>query len=144
MLAADDVRGLERPSEALPADVSREVLSTHNIHYIDINSLKERAEKNLQLRQAEIEKSRIIIDSKLAEFKTLYKERKIELAFGEIPRQVKAIKELAVNEVFSKEISSLDDKSKDILEKILSYVEKKYNAVAMKTAKEAFLSKKED
>jgi len=129
---------------ALPADVNPEVLSNNNIHYIDINSLKEKAGKNLQLRQAEIEKSNVIIDARLSEFKTLHKERKIELAFGEIPRQVKAIKELAVNEVFSKEISSLDDKSKDVLEKVLSYVEKKYNAVAMKTAKEAFLSKKEN
>lgn len=129
---------------ALPADVNAEVLIDHNINYIDINSLKKQAANNLLLRQKEIEKCKVIIENKLNEFKTLHKERKIELAFGEIPKQVKAIKDFAVNEVFLKEINSLDDKSKDVLDKVLTYVEKKYNAVAMKTAKEALLSKKED
>lgn len=126
---------------ALPADVDKQVLTTNNIHYIDINSLKIQAEKNLELRKNEIEKCKAIIKSKLDEFVAIYNERKIELAFGEIPKQVKAIKELAVNEVFLKEINSLDDKGKEVLDKVLNYVEKKYNAVAMKTAKEVLLSK---
>ena len=126
---------------ALPADVQADVLAENNINYININSLKEQAEKNLQLRHNEIDKCRGIIDSQLEIFRSLYNERKIELAFGEIPKQVKAIKDLAVNEVFLKEINSLDDKSKEVLDKVLSYVEKKYNAVAMKTAKEVLLNK---
>ncbi len=129
---------------ALPADVDAEVLKNNNITYIDINSLKSQAEKNLQTRVQEIEKCNAILENKLSEFKTLHKERKIELAFGEIPKQVKAIKELAINEVFLKEVNSLDDKSKEVLDKVLSYVEKKYNAVAMKTAKDALLNKKEN
>lgn len=129
---------------ALPADVDKEVLSKNNIHYIDINSLKSQAEKNLQLRHKEIVKCKSIIEQQLNEFTSLYNERKIELAFGEIPKQVKAIKELAVNEVFLKEINSLDDKSKEVLDKVLNYVEKKYNAVAMKTAKEVLLSKEQE
>lgn len=126
---------------ALPADVDKQVIENNNIHYIDINSLKSQAEKNLDLRKGEVDKCRAIIKTKLEEFISLYNERKIELAFGEIPKQVKAIKELAMNEVFSKEINSLDDKSKEVLDKVLNYVEKKYNAVAMKTAKEVLLSK---
>lgn len=126
---------------ALPADIDKQVIENNNIHYIDINSLKSQAEKNLDLRKGEVDKCRAIIKTKLEEFISLYNERKIELAFGEIPKQVKAIKELAMNEVFSKEINSLDDKSKEVLDKVLNYVEKKYNAVAMKTAKEVLLSK---
>jgi glutamyl-tRNA reductase len=129
---------------ALPADVDSKVIAENPVTYIDINSLKCRAEKNLQLRQHEVETCKVIIGEKLAEFREIHNERKIELAFGEIPKQVKAIKELALNEVFQKEINSLDDKSKEVLDKVLNYVEKKYNAVAMKTAKETFLSKKED
>ena len=64
----------------------------------------------------------------------------MELAFGEVPRQVKAIKDLAMNEVFAKEINQLDPQGKEVLSKVLSYMEKKYNAVAIKTAKEVFLS----
>ena len=66
----------------------------------------------------------------------------MELAFGQVPRQVKAIRELSVNEVFAREISSLDMQGKEVLDKVLSYMEKKYNAVAIKTAKEVFLSTK--
>jgi glutamyl-tRNA reductase len=127
----------------IPADVDAEVIKNNSVTYIDVNSLKERAAKNLELRKHEVEVCKEIVENKLAEFKELYNERKIELAFGEIPKQVKAIKELALTEVFSKEIGTLDDKSKEVLDKILNYVEKKYNAVAMKTAKDAFLSKKE-
>ena len=87
---------------ALPADIDKDVLSANNIHYIDINSLKEKAEKNLQSRHNEISKCKTIINSKLNEFEALYNERRVELAFGEIPKQVKAIKDLALNEVFLK------------------------------------------
>lgn len=128
---------------ALPADVDTDVLKANSIHYINISSLKEEAEKNLQLRQNEISNCKAIIKTKLEEFETLYNERRVELAFGEIPKQVKAIKDLALNEVFSKEINALDDKSKEVLDKVLSYVEKKYNAVAMKTAKEVLLNKEQ-
>ena len=128
---------------ALPADVDKEVLAANNIHYIDISSLKEQADKNLQLRHKEINKCLTIINSKLQEFENLCSERRIELAFGEIPKKVKAIKDLALNEVFQKEVNSLDDKSKEVLDKVLSYVEKKYNAVAMKTAKDVLLNKEQ-
>lgn len=129
---------------ALPADVDKEVLASNNIHYIDISSLKEQAEKNLQLRHKEINKCLTIINGRLQEFENLCSERRIELAFGEIPKKVKAIKDLALNEVFQKEVNSLDDKSKEILDKVLSYVEKKYNAVAMKTAKDVLLNKEQE
>lgn len=129
---------------ALPADVDKSVIASNNIHYIDINSLKEQAEKNIKLRQGEINKCEAIIKNKMKEFEALHDERRVELAFGEIPKQVKAIKDLALNEVFSKEISALDDKSKEVLDKVLSYVEKKYNAVAMKTAKDVLLNKDQE
>ena len=129
---------------ALPADVDTSVLNNNNIHYINISSLKAQAEKNLQLRQNEMGKCREIITNKLLEFETIHNERRVELAFGEIPKKVRAIKDLAMNEVFLKEINTLDDKSKEVLDKVLSYVEKKYNAVAMKTAKEVLLNKEQE
>lgn len=127
----------------LPANVDEEVIANNLVHYIDINSLKEQAETNMQLRKKEVEKCYHIIQNKTEEFKWLHKERRIELAFGEIPKQVKAIKEFAVNEVFTKEISTLDNTSKEVLEKVLAYVEKKYNAVAIKTAKDVLLNQKD-
>jgi glutamyl-tRNA reductase len=43
--------------------------------------------------------------------------------------------------VFAKDIESLDDKSKEVLEKIFNYVEKRYIAEPMKLAKEILLQK---
>ncbi|MDI1355393.1 MAG: glutamyl-tRNA reductase [bacterium] len=127
---------------SLPANVDEAVSKNKQVHYIDINSLRAQAEANLQLRRNEIVKCEEIISTKASDFDSLYAERKIELAFGEVPKQVKAIKDLAVNEIFAKEIDLLDLHSKEVLEKVLTYMEKKYNAVAIKTAKEVFLSNK--
>jgi glutamyl-tRNA reductase len=125
----------------LPSDVDQVIVKDNNkINYIDINSLKEQAENNLQLRKNEIIKCEQIIKAKTEQFNWLRKERRIEVAFGEVPKQVKAIKDLAINEVFAKEINSMDEQGKEILDKVLSYVEKKYNAVAIKTAKEVLLN----
>jgi hypothetical protein len=41
--------------------------------------------------------------------------------------------------VFVKEVNSLDENGKMVLEKLLTYIEKKYNALAIKTAKRVFL-----
>ena len=128
----------------VPANVSEEVLiENKKLTYIDINSLKQQAELNLQLRKNEIIKCLQIIKAKTEQFNWLQRERRIELAFGEVPRQVKAIKDIALNEVFVKEVNLLDHQSKEVLDKVLAYVEKKYNAVAIKTAKEVLMNAKD-
>lgn len=129
---------------SVPVNVSEDVVTGNNrITYIDINSLKEQAEANMQLRKLEVDKCEQIIKAKAQQFTWLHRERRIELAFGEVPRQVRAIKDLALNEVFAKEINLLDNQSKEVLDKVLAYVEKKYNAVAIKTAKNVLLNSKD-
>lgn len=125
---------------ALPANVHETVLADPQVHYIDINSLKAQAEANLQLRRNEVVKCEEIIGQRAQQFDALYRERRVELAFGNVPRQVKAIKELALNEVFAREVEALDEQGKQVLDKVLAYMEKKYNAVAIKTAKEVLLT----
>lgn len=124
---------------ALPSDVDKAVVANNDIHYIDIESLKKQAAENLLKREAEIDACKKIIANKVEEFKYLYQERQIELAFGEIPKQIKYIKETALNEVFAKELNGMDIQSKEVLEKVLNYMEKKYNALTIKTVKKVFL-----
>ncbi len=124
---------------SLPANVDASVASHKQVYYIDINSIKSKAESNLQLRKNEIVKCEEIIKQRAELFNSIYEERLIELAFGNVPKQVKAIKETALNEVFAKDIMRLDEPSKEVLDKVLSYMEKKYNAVAIKTAKDVLL-----
>jgi glutamyl-tRNA reductase len=52
---------------------------------------------------------------------------------------VKEIRERATTQVFNKEMEELDPKSREILEKMMDYMEKKYISVPMKMAKEIML-----
>ena len=124
---------------ALPADIDKRVVAQNDLFYIDIEALKKQADENLLKREGEVRACKVIIAHKVEEFKALYQERKIELAFGEIPKQIKYIKETALNEVFSKDLDNMDENSKEVLAKVLLYMEKKYNALAIKTAKKVFL-----
>ena len=126
----------------VPANVESSVATDRQVHYIDINSLREQAEQNLQLRKMEVEKCDAIVRDRCDQFYALHRERRIEIAFSEVPRQVKVIRDLALNEIFAQDINRLDDESREVLDKVLSYMEKKYNAVAIKTAKEVFLDHK--
>nr|MBA3706089.1 glutamyl-tRNA reductase [Bacteroidota bacterium] len=120
---------------AIPNDLDAEILNNYDVNLIAINNLQEIAKENLQAREQELQACKIIIEKNIEEFKQLLKTRKVELAMSEVPRKVKQIRETA-NEVFAKELKNLDVESKEVLDKILSYMEKKYISVPMKMAKE--------
>jgi len=72
-------------------------------------------------------------------FEYILKERSVELAMMEVPKKIKEIKSIAVNQVFKDEIDSMDEYSKEVLEKILGYMEKKYISGPMKLAKDILI-----
>ena len=129
---------------AIPGDIDPTALNPdENIHHINIAELKQIAEKNLAERAKEIEKCEEIIDHSLINFHDMYKEREIELAMREIPRKVKEIKDTAINEVYARELEGMNPESREVLDKIVSYLEKKYISVPMKMAKEVMLGQPE-
>jgi glutamyl-tRNA reductase len=75
----------------------------------------------------------------LEEYKILEQERKVELAMQSIPATIKEIKKTALGSVFLKEFEGLDEHSKEVIENILDYMEKKYISVPMKMAKAVLL-----
>lgn len=119
---------------AIPNDLDAEILNNYDVNLIAINNLQEIAKENLQTREQEMQACNTIIERNILEFKQILKTRKVELAMSEVPKKMKEIRETA-NEVFAKEILSLDSVSKEVLDKILSYMEKKYISVPMKMAK---------
>lgn len=125
---------------AIPNDLDAEILNNYDVNLIAINNLQEVAKENLQAREQEMQACNIIIEKNIIEFKQILKTRKVELAMSEVPKKMKEIRETA-NEVFAKEILSLDSGSKEVLDKILSYMEKKYISVPMKMAKDILLAK---
>lgn len=120
---------------AVPADVEHAVAKLNNVQYIGIDSLKTIARENLEHRQKELERCNKIIDSALTDFRKKMREREVEIAMKTLPGLLKEIRENATSKVFSKEVESLDSNSKEVLKKILDYMEGKYISVPMKITK---------
>ena len=57
----------------------------------------------------------------------------------DVPEKIRQIKDKAVNDVFANDINSLDEHSKEVLAKVLDYMEKKCISVPMIMAKEILL-----
>jgi len=121
---------------AIPNDVAPAVVHNNPIHYIEVESLKEVARKNIQERYNELVHAEDIISANITEFFTVLKQRRIELAMQEVPRKIKEIKNTAINGVFAEEISQMDEASREVLERVMNYMEKKYISVPMIMAKE--------
>jgi glutamyl-tRNA reductase len=126
---------------AIPNDLDAEILNSYDVNLIAVNNLQEVAKENLLAREQEMDACKIIIEKNIEDFKQILKTRKVELAMSEVPKKVKEIRETA-NEVFAKELKNLDTESKKVLDKILSYMEKKYISVPMKMAKEILTNQK--
>ena len=121
---------------AIPNDVAPAVIHNNLVHYIEVESLKEVARKNIQERYNELVHAEDIINNNITEFFTVLKQRRIELAMQEVPRKIKEIKNTALNGVFADEISQMDEASREVLERVMNYMEKKCISVPMIMAKE--------
>lgn len=121
---------------AIPNDLHEDVLSKFNVEYIDVKTLQDVADQNLKERYQELIKGEAIIEENIREFRPILKQRRVELAMKEVPEKIKEIKSRALNDVFAAEISSLDPNSREVLEKVMTYMEKKYISVPMVMAKD--------
>ncbi len=124
---------------AIPNNVDRQTVTSFNFNYIEIDGLKKLAKENLAIRSKEVIRATEIIEASLLEFKSLYTERQLEKAFHDMPVRIKEVKAKAINEVFRKEVDDLDDETKDLLERMLTYMEKKCIGIPMKVAKDTIL-----
>jgi glutamyl-tRNA reductase len=124
---------------SIPNDIAPEVIAENNPHYIDITALQTMASENMKERHKELEACHAIIEENISTFRSVLKERKVEIAMSLIPQKVKEIHETALNTVFAKDVEKMDTETREIVEKILSYVEKKYISVPMKMAKEILI-----
>lgn len=128
---------------AIPNDVTPAVIHNNPVHYIEVESLKEVARKNIQERYNELVHAEDIISNNITEFFSVLKQRRIELAMQEVPRKIKEIKNTAINGVFAEEISQMDEASREVLERVMNYMEKKYISVPMVMAKEILVNQSE-
>lgn len=96
----------------------------------------------MQFRKSELYIAEALLDEFVISFNELHKERRLELALQDIPNEVKAIKNNVLQQAFKKDIEALDANSKEVLEKVLQYMEEKYIALPFKAAKKNLLNKK--
>ena len=124
---------------AIPQDLDPVILENNDITYISVDFLQKISNQNLKERSKEIQHVEKILATSIIEFENLLKERNVELAMKTVPQSIKEIKNTAFSEVFKNDLESLDEHSKEVLEKIIGYMEKKYISGPMKLAKEILL-----
>jgi glutamyl-tRNA reductase len=122
---------------SVPNNVDRKVIQNYNVHYIEVEALKEKAKENLEHRLNAIEAVKTILADFMNQFITAFKQRLIERALHKVPEEIKSVKDRAINQVFAKEFETLDESSKDLLLRMMTYMEKGCINIPMKAAREA-------
>lgn len=125
---------------AVPNDTSPEVLENNPVTFIEVHSLQEIANSNLQERYEELIFAERIIEDNIQEFKPVLKQRRVEIAMREVPVKIKEIRNTAVNNIFADEIESMDPNSREVLERVMNYMEKKYISLPMVMAKDILIN----
>lgn len=125
---------------AIPQDLDSEILNKHSLDYISIEYLQRISNQNLKERTKEIQHVEEILKEGFTEFLSLLKERNVERAMSEVPQQIKSIKASAFNDVFRDDIENMDPQAREVLEKVIGYMEKKYISGPMKLAKKIILN----
>jgi len=124
---------------AIPQDLNPSISENNSLTHISVDLLQKISNQNLKERTKEVDHVMQIIELALVDFRIKVKERDVEVAMKSVPKQVKEIKSTAINDVFKKEIENMDEHSREVLEKVIGYMEKKYISGPMKLAKKIIL-----
>ncbi|HEY2583055.1 MAG TPA: glutamyl-tRNA reductase [Mucilaginibacter sp.] len=125
---------------AIPNDTDPKVIEKFPVNFIEVHSLNEVAKRNLQERYDELIHAEAIIDQNINAFILELKQRRVELAMRQVPEKIKEIRNTAINSVFAEEVQNMDKQSRETLEKVISYMEKKYISVPMIMAKDILIN----
>ena len=125
---------------AVPNDTHPDVLQKFPVNFIEVHSLNEVAKKNIQERYDELVHAENIISENIDAFLLELKQRRIELAMRQVPEKIKEIRNTALNSVFAEEVQGMDQQSREVLEKVINYMEKKYISVPMVMAKDILVN----
>lgn len=124
---------------SVPHNVDRAVADQFPINYIEIEGLRQLAKENLAFREQEVCSAKKILQQHVEEFPGHFRQRQLERAMQQVPTEIKAVKSRAMNEVFHKEVAQLDEETRRLLERMLTYMEKKCISIPMKAAREMTL-----
>lgn len=120
----------------LPSDIDPAVHANFPTRQISIDVLQKISTENLGERAQEVAQVEAIITEAIDAFRNIAKMRAIEIAMRPVPQMVKDIKSTAFNEVFKNDLQQLDPAAREVLEKVVGYMEKKYMNMPMIMAKD--------
>lgn len=106
---------------------------------IGVEELKPIADQNVAGRRTAMGDCQRIIESGMSELTSRLQQREVELALRELPQLLAAVRNTALGEVFADELADLDGETRNLVDRIVNYLEKKYVSVPMKLAREAVL-----
>jgi glutamyl-tRNA reductase len=121
---------------SIPANIDKEISQKSGVEYLPIENLRELAQENLSFREKELIAAKKLINEYVNEFEIIFQERQIEIALRDVPEQIKAIREHALQNVFKNEVSALDEETRALMDKVLRYMEKRCIAIPLQVAKE--------
>ena len=126
---------------SIPHNVSEAVVKEFDIDYIEIEKLKILAKENLSFREREVTNAKALLSEEVATFEKAFRARQVELALSDVPKQIKAVTDHAVNNLFSHNVAQLDEQSRAVLDKVVTYLERRCIAIPLQVAKENLVGK---
>lgn len=139
LLAGESAEGKIVVDLGVPADVAERTVERYDFTYIAIEHLRHLAEENMDFRRREVDTAHGIIKKHLQETETLYQTRLIERAMAEVPEQIKAVRHNALNKVFRKELEAVDPETRELMDRMMLYMEKRCIGIPMQAAREAVI-----
>jgi glutamyl-tRNA reductase len=139
LLAGESAEGKIVVDLGVPADVAERTVERYDFAYIAIEHLRHLAEENMDFRRREVDTAHGIIKKHLQETETLYQTRLIERAMAEVPEQIKAVRHNALNKVFRKELEAVDPETRELMDRMMLYMEKRCIGIPMQAAREAVI-----
>ncbi len=124
---------------SIPHALEQSLIEAGALTYIQIDDLRKLAEENLAFRGGEVRSARKLIGMQLGRFRENVQQRRVELAFSELPSEIRAVKDKAIKEVFNREIETLDQPTKELIERMMHYMERKCIGIPMRAARRAVL-----
>ena len=139
LLAGDEPTDKLVVDLGVPADVAETTVGHYEFKYIGIEQLRSLAEENMAFRREEVKRCHGLLHGHLEELESSYRQRLLERALSHLPREIKAVRQNAVDKVFAKELASLDPDTRELMDRMLTYMEKRCIGIPMKAAREAIL-----
>ena len=140
LLAGEDAADKIIVDLSVPHNVAADVVDNYTSAYVEIEDLRSLAQENVAFREREVKRAAHLLKLHLEEFPLIWRQRQLERALSRVPAEIKAVRQKAVNEVFRKELEGLDAQTRELMDRMLVYMEKKCISIPMRAAKESLIS----